>query len=86
MGLDVEKCLAEDDVGGDVEDGVGRQMMKLGAVEVHEALEERMNWKAQTSDEVGDEGDALAFPRFWNTGGGANGCPDERRAAFDLVL
>ena len=73
MGLNAEKRLAEDDVGGDVEDGVGRQMMKLEAIEVHEALEKRMNRKTQTSDEVGDEDDTLALPRFWNSGGGTNG-------------
>lgn len=40
MRLEAEECLTEDYVGGDVEDGVGHQMVKLEVVEIQKPLRE----------------------------------------------
>ena len=70
MGLDAEEGFSEGYVGGDVDDGVGGEVVELDAVEVKEASEEWMDGESQTSDEVRDEDDALAGLRLRHPDGG----------------
>ena len=49
VGLDAEKHLAEHDVAGDMQDGVGGEMVELKTVKVKESPEKGMNWKPQTT-------------------------------------
>lgn len=53
MGLDVEEGLTENNVGGNVKDGIGGKVMGLKVVKLEEALEEGVDRKPQTLYEEG---------------------------------
>ena len=62
MGPDVEEGFTHDDKHRDVEDEVRRQIVEIQAVVEHEPPDERVQWKAQSAEEVGKEDDPLMGP------------------------
>ena len=60
--------------------------MELEAIEIKEALEKGVDGEAQTSNELGDENDALARSRFRDRVGRMGCRPDEWGVAPDFVL
>ena len=49
MGLNTQEQLAEGHEARDVQNGGGRKVMQLEAIELQEPAEERMNWKSKPS-------------------------------------
>ena len=47
MGLDAQEQLAKSYVTRNMQDRVGREVMKLESVELQEPAEERMDWKSK---------------------------------------
>ena len=74
MGLNAEKRLTECDIAGNVQDGVGGEIVELKTVEITESPEKGMNWESQTAKEMGKEDDALTGAGFWD--------PDRSRGAL----
>ena len=72
MGADAEESLAHDDECRDVEDEIWGQIMKVQPILEHEAIDEWMEGKPQSPDEVGEENHPFVrfrgrddLPRGW---------------------
>ena len=58
--VNAEEALAQDDEAADVKDGVGREVVELDAVRVHQPPDEFVNRKGESPVHEVDEADALA--------------------------
>ena len=54
MGLDAQEQLAESYEARDVQNGGGREVVKLEAVELQQPSEKRLNWKSESSHQIRD--------------------------------
>ena len=63
MGLDAEEDLAHVDKRRDIEDEIWSQIVEVQAVIIHEPPDEGVEWKAQSTEEVGEEHDPLMGSR-----------------------
>ena len=66
MRLDAEEGLAYDNERRDVEDKIRGQIMKIQPVVEHKPADEGMEWKSQSTDEVGEKHDPLVGSRGRN--------------------
>ena len=61
MGLAAQEKLAEGNVACDMQYGGWGKVMQLEAVELQEPAEERMDWKSEPPQQIGDEAYPLSL-------------------------
>ena len=65
MSFTAQKKLAEGNIACDVEYGGRGKIVQLEAVELQKPAEERMDWKSEPPQQVGDEAHPLSLGWVW---------------------
>ena len=65
MSFATQKKLAEGNIARDMQYGGWGEVMKLEAVELQELAQERMGWKSESPQQIGDEAYPLSLGWVW---------------------